>query len=161
MIFATVGTQLPFPRFIDSLDDIAGRLGLTVFAQTADPSARPAVLHAKPYLHPDEYAAKVAACSLIAGHAGIGTILEAKRARKPLILFPRRAEHGEHRNDHQAATARFVATMPGVHIAWNEAELEALLGQTHLEPASPEPGTSADALIAALAAQLNAWQQPS
>ena len=162
MILATVGTQLPFPRLIDCLDDIAGRLGLAIFAQTADPGARPMALTATPFLDAQEYAAKIAACSLIVGHAGIGTILEGKRARKPLILFPRLAELGEIRSDHQVATARFVSGMDGVHIAWNKSELEALLGSAdELQAASPELGSSADALIAALTAQLTEWQQRS
>ena len=161
MILATVGTQLPFPRFIDSLDDIAGRLGLSIFAQTADPGARPAALEAKPFLDPDEYAEKIAACSLIVGHAGVGTILEAKRACKPLILFPRRADRGEIRSDHQIATARFVSGMRGVHLAWDEIELEALMAQKHWEPASPERAPGADALISALGAQLADWKRQS
>ena len=159
MIFVTVGTQLPFPRLITCLDDLAGRTPLSIFAQTADPAARPKHLQRKAFLHPDEYEEKVAQCTIMVGHAGIGTVLQAKRARKPLIVFPRRAEFGEHRNDHQLATAKFLDAVEGISVAWNANELEALLVEAPRQPASPHPGPEADRLIQALAAQLRLWGQ--
>ena len=159
MIFVTVGTQLPFPRLITCIDDLAGRKPLSGFAQTADPAAQPMHLQSKAFLHPDEYEEKVAECTMIVGHAGIGTVLEAKRAQKPLIVFPRRAEFGEHRNDHQLATAKFLDTVEGISVAWNADELEALLVQAPSKPASPTIGPEADRLIDALAAQLRLWGQ--
>ncbi len=42
---------------------------------------------------------------MIVSHAGMGTILKSIEYDKPLILVPRLASLGEHRNDHQVATA--------------------------------------------------------
>lgn len=159
VIFVTVGTQLPFPRLITCLDEIARRMPLSIFAQTADPAAQPMHLQSKAFLDPDEYEEKVAECTVMVGHAGIGTVLQAKRAQKPLIVFPRHAEFGEHRNDHQLATAKFLNGVEGVYVAWDASELEALLANEPRQPASPAPGPEADRLIQALAAQLRLWGQ--
>ena len=47
----------------------------------------------------------------IVAHAGMGTILTALEIGKPLLVMPRRAALGEHRNDHQLATARRFADL--------------------------------------------------
>ena len=53
MIFATVGTQLPFPRMLAALDGIAGERGLKVTAQTCE--------HGAHYAHMETFAAMAAA----------------------------------------------------------------------------------------------------
>ena len=44
------------------------------------------------------------AAAAIVAHAGMGTILTALETGKRLLVMPRRAALGEHRNDHQLAT---------------------------------------------------------
>lgn len=157
MIFATVGTQLPFPRLIDCLDKAAGNLPFRAFAQTADPAARPTHIECQPFLTPAEHEARIAECTIIVAHAGIGTVLAAKRARKPLIIFPRRAQLGEHRNEHQLATARFLEGRPGIYVASDAEQLESLLRADDLEPPTEEVDPAADGLIEALAIRLREW----
>lgn len=147
MIFATVGTQLPFPRFVAALDGIAARHRLEIFAQTNEPTASYPNLRTRANLGPAELEAAAAEADLIAGHAGIGTVLLAKRLRRPLILFPRRASLGEHRNEHQLATVAHLKQMTGIHVAEDEAALEALLCTSFLEPATPEASPSRELLI--------------
>lgn len=150
-MFATVGTQLPFPRMIAALDRIAGAHGLWVFAQTADPNCRCAHIETAAQLAPDRFDERARAADVLVGHAGIGTIISAKKLGKPAILFPRRWDLGEHRNDHQMATARAVEGTRGVYIAWDEDAFERLLTSTTLEPAAIEDSRSRDQLIAHLA----------
>jgi UDP-N-acetylglucosamine transferase subunit ALG13 len=69
--------------------------------------------------------------TIVVGHAGIGTMLNARLLRKPVVLFPRRAKLGEHRNDHQLATAAALAGRPGIGIARNDNDLRDFL----LDPA--------------------------
>lgn len=154
MIFVTVGTQLPFPRLIDAMDALAPGLGEPVIAQAgaeADPARWPA-LDMRARLAPASFEALFAEARAVVAHAGVGTILSAKRLRKPLIVLPRRAALKEHRNDHQLATARQVDRLPGIHVAWEAADLGALLARHDLEPASQSRGPSHDALIARLQA---------
>jgi UDP-N-acetylglucosamine transferase subunit ALG13 len=136
MILATVGTQLPFPRLLTALDDIAGRHGLRVFAQTADAHLKLIHIDYRDHLTPSEFRERSALASLLVGHAGIGTVLTARKLQKPLVIFPRRADLGEHRNDHQLATAKALQNVEGIYVAWTETDLEALLTLEDLKPAS-------------------------
>lgn len=53
----------------------------------------------------------------------MGSILTALRYKKPILVLPRRADLGEHRNDHQLATAKWLSNRAGLTVAWNEEEL--------------------------------------
>jgi UDP-N-acetylglucosamine transferase subunit ALG13 len=86
-------------------------------------------MEARASISPAEFEALVERSRLIVSHAGIGTVLTAQRFSRPILLFPRRFEHGEHRNDHQVATVRHLAGRPGLLIALDEAELEARIAQ--------------------------------
>lgn len=152
MILATVGTQLPFPRLLEALDRIAADHGLLVVAQTCGDLAGAKALEQHTFLTPDRLAALFDEARVIVGHAGIGTIFAGMRAQKPLVLYPRRAALGEHRNDHQMATAAAMADRPGIHVAWDDAELERLLLASDLETARPEASPTRPALIDAVAA---------
>lgn len=127
VIFAVAGTQLPFPRLMTALDNAAARRGLEVVAQTADPAFVPRAMKAVPFMPPDEFEAHVARCAMMVAHAGMGAIIAAAGHRKPLILMPRQSGLGEHRNDHQHATARRFAGAPGLRVVGTEAELEEAL----------------------------------
>lgn len=145
MIFATTGTQLAFPRLMAALNARAAGLGEEIVAQ-AGPEAGAAAaypaLDIRTHLAPAEYEAIVVRARLLVAHAGIGTILTARRHGKPLIIVPRRHALGEHRNDHQLATARQVADLEGIHIAWEVDDLGPLLVRHDL-PAARDTDTSA------------------
>ncbi len=59
------------------------------------------------------------AATAIVAHAGMGTILTALEMGKPLLVMPRRAALGEHRNDHQLATASRFAELGRVKVAFS------------------------------------------
>ncbi|MCR9130800.1 MAG: glycosyltransferase family 28 protein [Alphaproteobacteria bacterium] len=150
MIFATVGTQLPFPRLIDALEALAPDLGEEVIAQIGASEGTWPNLDIRRQLTPAEFEKIFTTARVIVAHAGIGTILSAKRWGKPLVILPRRHGLGEHRNDHQLATARQVESLPGIHVAWEAADLGPLLTLPDLTPASDAPSPSHAALIARL-----------
>lgn len=127
MIFATVGTQLPFPRLMEYLEEIGSDVGEPIVAQTCDADRRYANIESHAHLAPEEYSQMFRNASCVVAHAGIGTILTARKLAKPLILVPRRAALGEHRNDHQLATARQLATRLGLKIANSSEELRAAI----------------------------------
>lgn len=153
MIFATIGTQLPFPRLMAALDALAPSLNEPIVAQIgADPGAYPHLdTHAT--LAPDTFAARFAEARVIVGHAGIGTVLSARQHGKPAILVPRRHEFGEHRNDHQLATAAALEGREGLYIAWTPEEISALIRRPDLAPATER--VSAD--LAQLRQHVAAW----
>ena len=93
------------------------------------------------------------AADAVVAHAGIGTILTALELGKPLLVMPRRAEFGEHRNDHQLATARRFAELGSVIVAFDETELAGRLDELDRVTARPQIGACApEGLLAALRA---------
>lgn len=118
MIFATVGTQLPFDRLLHALDGWAGRSGTQqVLAQTGQSGSRFRHISCTPFMGQAAFRTAIEQASLIVGHAGMGTILTAAELGKPVIIMPRRAALGEHRNDHQIATAAEMRRLPNVTVA--------------------------------------------
>jgi hypothetical protein len=53
----------------------------------------------------------------------MGSIITALELGKPIVVMPRRAELGEHRNDHQMATARSLLAQGKVIVAFDESHL--------------------------------------
>jgi UDP-N-acetylglucosamine transferase subunit ALG13 len=127
VILVTVGTQLPFDRLIQAVDRIAPELDEPVFAQVGKTDYVPQHMEWVAAIAPADFERRFATASRVVAHAGIGGILTARRLGKPVILFPRRAEFGEHRNDHQLATAAHLADGRTILVAQNEDELRALL----------------------------------
>lgn len=145
MIFVTVGTQLPFDRLVHTVDQWAGTQGREdVFAQTGDTTHPPRFIEHVPHLEPATFQSYFDEASVIVSHAGIGTILSALELGKPLLIVPRRAELGEHRNDHQLATAeRFSNVARNVIVAYHESdierELERIEGLAEMNPLDHQP----------------------
>ena len=150
MILVTVGTQLPFSRLIQALDRMAPTLPMKVVAQIGDEREPPSHIEHHRSMDPRAFEALFLQADRIVAHAGIGTLLAAKRHRKPIIVFPRRAANGEHRNDHQLATAKQLEGQAGIYVAYDEEELEALLRREHLEAPNDAAGASLQSLTAAI-----------
>ena len=149
MIFVTVGTQLAFGRLIDAMDRYAAQSGEQVIAQTGPGQGDWPHIDRREYLIPATFEELFVRARVVVGHAGIGTILSARRLNRPLIILPRRYRLGEHRNDHQLATSRRVADIRGIYVAWEAAEIAPLLKAGIKGPPDGETPASA-ALIARL-----------
>jgi UDP-N-acetylglucosamine transferase subunit ALG13 len=147
VIFVTVGTQLAFPRLISAMDSLAPQLAEEVIAQIGPDTGAYSNVKPQANVTPDEFEHLFTSARLVVGHAGIGTILSAKRFGKPLVLMPRRHALGEHRNDHQMATAQAVEKLTGVYIAWQPEDLSALLSAENLDPATNDESETHAALI--------------
>lgn len=153
MIFVTVGTQLPFDRLVESVDRWAARRpGVHVLAQIGLGGRRPAHLQWREQLGPVEYEVMLRAAELVVAHAGMGTVLRAMDLGKRLVVLPRRAGLGEHRNDHQLATARQLALRGVATVAADERELAALLDRPDaVPPLAPARDGRRSELVDALA----------
>lgn len=128
MILVAVGTQFPFDRLVETVDQWAGDTGTTdVVAQVGPSAHRPTHIKAHTFLPPKDFEALLDQAELLVAHCGMGSILSALSRGKPIIVMPRSAAKGEHRNDHQQATAQRFSDQPGVTVAWNEAELRRCL----------------------------------
>jgi UDP-N-acetylglucosamine transferase subunit ALG13 len=154
VIFVTVGTQLTFDRLITAIDGWAGAApGREVFAQIGPSRLRPRHIQHAQFVSPEECRERLLAADAIVAHAGMGTILTALEMGKPLLVMPRRAALGEHRNDHQLATAQRFAELGRIKVAFDETELPLRLDELDRLAAQPRISPYAsDEFVAALRA---------
>ena len=127
MILVTVGSQLPFDRLLHGLDIwCQDHSDERVLAQIADPGPHgyyPEHAEWERFLDPEIFDQRFIEARLIVAHAGMGSIIGALMAAKPIVIMPRRADLGEHRNDHQLATVEKFRDRPNVYVADDEQAL--------------------------------------
>ncbi len=129
-IFATVGTQLPFDRLIRELDAWAqDHADAEAFAQTGASDYEPRCMPWSRTLTEKQFRESICSCDVVVAHAGMGTIISAIEQGKRVVVMPRRAEFGEHRNDHQVATVKRLGHLDGLEVAHSGTELFKVLGQ--------------------------------
>ncbi len=130
MIFVTVGTQGQFDRLVRTVDEWASVRGRPdIFAQIGPSDYRYEHIHVTRFIDPSEFRRRVESASLVIAHAGMGSIITALELGKRILVMPRRASLGEHRNDHQVATAKRFAEQGRIEVAFNEQELVSKLDQ--------------------------------
>ncbi|MCW1914806.1 hypothetical protein OJ996_14560 [Luteolibacter sp. GHJ8] len=128
MILVTVGTDMPFDRMMKVVDEWAGESGRKdVFAQIGEGGWEPRHIPFVNFFDPAEFKQHFAEARLIIGHAGMGTILSALLHGKPILVMPKLARLGEHRNEHQTATAKRMMELGNVNVAFDEDEMRAKL----------------------------------
>jgi UDP-N-acetylglucosamine transferase subunit ALG13 len=137
----------------------AAHPGLPVFAQTGLSRGTYAHMTCSRFLPQDAFLCHVGAARVLVAHAGMGTILTAAELGKPLVVMPRRAGLGEHRNDHQLATVAEMRHLPNLVVAEEEDALAAALDLALKTDAAAHPGAitarASDELIAAVAGFVN------
>ena len=144
MIFLTVGTQIPFDRLLRMMDEAMDQLpaGEEVVAQSCGGEYTPVHFRTVGFIAPAEFERLMQRSDLVVAHAGIGTILSAIERRKPLVVVPRLASLGEHRNDHQQATADYMARQVGLSVATDTPSLLHAIKTAQPPHASLQPANS-------------------
>lgn len=145
---------MPFDRLVRATDAwAAAHPDIDVLVQLGNGRHLPSHARHVRLMPPGEYRHLVETAGLFVAHAGMGSIITAIQAGRPLLMLPRRAALGEHNNDHQLATVRNVGNRPGLHHVESEADLGAaidrLLGDGGEAPAPILPYASPE-LIAAV-----------
>ena len=133
LLFATVGATLPFPRLIHSVAGLKaeGAITETVIAQTGIGGERPACLEtAVETLGFDEVQALLKRASIVVCHGGTGSLITALRAGCHVIAIPRRANLGEHYDDHQSEITEAFAQRGLIQVANSIDELRDALART-------------------------------
>lgn len=125
-IFVTVGTELPFDRLVNVVDEWAERNGCvdSVLAQIGEHGTVPKHIRSIRFIDKTHFDQIFDSAEVIVSHAGMGTILSALDRQRRLLVMPRRAALGEHRNDHQITTTNRLSALDRVHVAIDEEELE-------------------------------------
>jgi len=158
MIFVTVGTQLPFERLIKAVDEWASNHpDMEVFAQIGRTQYQPQHMTCVETMSPLEYTQKFNDARVVVSHAGMGTIISGLELAKPLVLMPRLAAQGEHRNDHQLGTAEKFSIYKQIQFVNSSEELNLALtssldNSSSTGTACPQPSVN---LIAKLKSFVN------
>ncbi len=137
MILLTIGTQLPFDRLVKALDELAPSLNEPIVGQIGTHAQYlPQNFQYFLTMRPTEFDLQFRSARVIVSHAGIGTILSARKHGKPIVIVPRQAKFGEHRNDHQLATCAQMSGKVGIYVAPEPDALLTILQQSELSAAA-------------------------
>ncbi|HTI31111.1 MAG TPA: glycosyltransferase [Sphingomonas sp.] len=118
MIFASVGSMLPFDRLVRAVDTWAGaHPEMPVFLQIGQGEYEPKHAEFARIVTPADYTRRVKDARLFVAHAGMGSILQALEAGTPILVTPRDPALKEITNDHQAATIANFGNRPGIAVA--------------------------------------------
>jgi beta-1,4-N-acetylglucosaminyltransferase len=146
LIFVTIGSAvkgIEFTRLIKKMDEIAGKINEEVIMQIGmvpyEPKHGPFFKYCS-YQESLKYFEKA---SVVVGHCGTGTILNALHFQKPIIIVPRRAEFGElNRDDHQIEIAQRLEGTPQIHVVYKLEDLEGMVKRVLLARRAEEKGNS-------------------
>lgn len=144
MIFLSVGTQLPFERVVGYLQRWLDEQPAPpeAFGQVATDGSTASFPTARALVG-DQFLQKVLACDVFVSHAGMGNIITAIEHGRPIVIVPRLAAKGEHRNDHQIDTAARFTAYESVFVASDYHEfrtaMDAARAMRGISTAAPSP----------------------
>jgi beta-1,4-N-acetylglucosaminyltransferase len=113
-----------FTRLIRKMDEVAGRLDEEVIMQIGSVPYEPR--NAKHFSHTSyqESLSYFQNASLVIGHGGAGTILNALRFHVPIVVVPRSQRFGEHFDDHQMELAQRLVGNELIKVVYDIEDLE-------------------------------------
>ncbi|WP_406828073.1 glycosyltransferase [Microbulbifer sp. ARAS458-1] len=139
MILISLGTQLPFSRYLEAVFNVAVKVpffqGQKIVVQMVGggnfgiyrdmAGFYDLDVDFYEYLSADDYEVIFDRCDLVFSHAGMGGIIKCLERGKKLVVFPRRKVFGEHRNDHQLDTAKvFESGYQNIKVLFDEREID-------------------------------------
>lgn len=108
MIFVILGTQkFQLNRLLKQMDQYvaSGLIKEEVIAQIGLSDYHPVHYKYFTFVEKRKFQALIENADLIITHSGVGSIISALSANKPVIVFPRMAKYHEHVDDHQLEIA--------------------------------------------------------
>ena len=103
MIFVTLGTSdYPFTRLLKQIDDlIENNIIKNIIVQCGNEDYQPKNFTIIKNLDKKEFNEYLKKAEVVITHGGVGTIIDCIKMGKKVIAFPRKAEYGEAKNNHQ------------------------------------------------------------
>lgn len=121
LIFVVLGTQkFQFNRLLKKIDEIAGK-DYDFFAQIGNSNYTPNNYSYCKFMDKQQFDYYVEECEFIITHSGVGSIISALKKDKTVIVVPRKAEYGEHIDNHQMEIAE-VFSQKGYVVACDDIE---------------------------------------
>jgi UDP-N-acetylglucosamine transferase subunit ALG13 len=142
VIFVTVGTHhQPFERLLEGLGGLDDELVVQY-----GPAKPPAVSRAEPFMPFDAMLDRFREADTVITHAGVGSIICARREGHVPLVVPRRRELGEHVDDHQVELTRALAQRGSVVAVW---DVDALAQTVAAAPPRRPPSAAAEPALCA------------
>ena len=108
MIFVILGTQkFQLNRLLKTLDQYVekGIIKDKIIAQIGYSDYLPKRYEYVEFLNKEEFDSMIQKADVVISHSGVGSIISALNAKKPVIVYPRLAKYREHIDDHQMEIA--------------------------------------------------------
>lgn len=137
MIFVILGTQkFQLNRLLKTLDQYVekGVIQEQIMAQIGYSDYLPKWYKYVKFLDKKEFDAMIQKADVVISHSGVGSIISALNARKPVIVYPRLAKYREHIDDHQTEIAYAFSKKNYVLCCREEDDLWELLGKCKTFP---------------------------
>lgn len=116
--FVSVGNaKQPFRRLLDAVAHLVPHLPQPVIVQHGHTPFASAACQVTAFMGMEEFARHIKTAELLILHAGAGSVIHAIEAGKRPVVMPRRADLGEHVNDHQIEFSRALAEAGKVVVA--------------------------------------------
>lgn len=112
MIFIVLGTQkFQLNRLLKLIDQYIDEkiINEEVVAQIGNSTYEPKNYKFERFMDKDTFDKHIAESDIMITHSGVGTIISGLNASKPIIVFPRLKNYGEHVDDHQLDIANAFA----------------------------------------------------
>jgi UDP-N-acetylglucosamine transferase subunit ALG13 len=109
MIFVVLGTQkFQLNRLLKEIDELIEKGGITqeVIAQVGVSDYEPKHFKAYRFLDKKQFDELIGQATVVISHSGVGSIITALKAKKPIIVYPRLQKYHEHVDNHQLDIAK-------------------------------------------------------
>lgn len=113
MIFVVLGTQkFQLNRLLQKLDEYVEKKMISdeIFAQIGSSTYKPKYYKYEEFMDKKDFDETIREADVIISHSGVGTIITAINAQKPVVVYPRLAKYKEHVDDHQLDIAKAFET---------------------------------------------------
>ncbi len=130
MIFVVLGTQkFQLNRLLKKLDELIeqGQIEDEIIAQIGHSTYKPKHFQSFEFMNKDTFDQTIQKADIIIAHSGVGTIMTAINAQKPVIVFPRLAKYKEHVDDHQLDIAKAFESKSYVLCCYENDDLLSLI----------------------------------
>ncbi|MDD3052634.1 MAG: glycosyltransferase [Candidatus Cloacimonetes bacterium] len=109
MIFVALGTQkFQLNRLLIEIDELIETGGITqeVIAQIGVSDYIPKHYQYYRYIDKKQFDDFISQATVVITHSGVGSIISALKAKKPVVIYPRLHKYHEHVDDHQLDIAK-------------------------------------------------------
>lgn len=158
LCIVTVGTILPFDRLVNGVAALGPGSGRPsrIVAQVGEGGVRPKQFECGETIEFDEMTALLERANVVFCHGGTGSLITALRSGCRIVAMPRRADRGEHYDDHQREIVSAFAARGLIEAAEEASDLEGALARA-LAKRPERATTDYAALIERLRAVTGQW----